>query len=456
MARFLFSVLPTRGHMYPSLPVAYALSDAGHAVAFLTLPEFRHLLEPRGIAYLPLERPAEGGNPAAHRNRRDDSGVREAAVEAFMSAFIRPLPGMVRALLGVCAEWRPEVLVNDYVSYAGLIAAEHQGLPVATLNMTVVTWPGQGLGPFGRGLPPARDEATRARYAELRRRAEAAFGGVLAAYNEVRERFGLPPRSGPLSLATLSPYLQMVQTILALDYDRGDVPPQVHYVGPCAWDPGGMPDRETASWLDGLPRDLPLVLVAASGAFTRSAGLVEAALSGLSGSPVALLATLPFAHALHEAGVNERADRRLVRFVAHSEVLPRAGVVVTHGGFGTVTKALLHGLPLVIVPYAGDQPEVAQRVVAAGAGVSLYPEQLTPETLRSAVETVIARPEYRRSARRLAELMARCDGPGESARLLGLLAETGRPVARPSPPTAGLAREEAERMAAPDAPAVAG
>jgi MGT family glycosyltransferase len=456
MARFLFSVLPTRGHMYPSLPVAHALRDAGHAVAFLSVPEFRHLLEPHGITYLPLERPAEGGAMPAHRSRRDDSGVPEAAIGAFLSAFIRPLPGTIRALLGACSAWSPEVLVNDYVSYAGLIAAELLGLPVATLNMTVVTWPGQSLGPFGRGLPPARDATTRAYYAELRSRSEAAFGGVLAAYNAVREWVGLPPKHGPLSLATLSPYLQIVQTIAALDYDRDDLPPQVHYVGPCAWDPGEMLDRETASWLAGLQPDQPLVLAAASGAFTRSSGLVEAALGGLAGSPVALLATLPLTHALHEAGVSGRADHRLVRFAAHSQVLPRSGVVVTHGGFGTVTKALLHGLPLVIVPYAGDQPEVAQRVVAAGAGVALSPEQLTPETLRLAVESVLSEQEYQRSAQRLAALMARCDGPGESARLMGLLAETGRLVVRPPSPRYEPAPDVAERMAVPGSPATAG
>jgi hypothetical protein len=88
--------------------------------------------------------------------------------------------------------------------------------------------------------------------------------------------------------------------------------------------------------------------------------------------------------------------------------------------------------------------------------VALYPEQLTPEALWSAVETVRSQPEYRRAAQHLAALLARCDGPGESARLLGLLAETGRPVARVAAPTNEPQPGAAERMAAPGAPAVAG
>jgi UDP:flavonoid glycosyltransferase YjiC (YdhE family) len=110
--------------------------------------------------------------------------------------------------------------------------------------------------------------------------------------------------------------------------------------------------------------------------------------------------------------------------------MPRASVVVTHGGFGTVARALGFGLPLVVVPYAFDQPEVAQRIVHAGAGVRLDPATLTPGALRDAVMTVLADPSYRTNARHIAEAMARHDGPAESARLLERLAGANRSRSR--------------------------
>lgn len=426
MARFLFSVLPTRGHMYPTLPIAFALRAQGHAVAMATLPEYRHLLEPHDIAYFPLDH-AQGGARSI-RSRRTEGSARDEAKAAFRTAFIAPIPDGVATIRQICSAWRPDVLVNDYVTYAPLLVGEIEGIPVATITMTVFTWPGEVLGPFGLGLPPARDSATRAYYALLRRQSESFFSDVLDAFNAIRQTYGLPPKAGSLASATLSPYLQLVQAIPALDYERDDLPPHVHYVGPCAFDPPSMFDQETAAWLAALSTDQPLVLAAASGAFTRSAGLVEAALTGLESTPLAVLATLPFDHPLHETRAERRADLRLVRFAAHSQILPRAAVVVTHGGFGTVTKALCQGLPLVVIPYAGDQPEVAQRVVWAGAGVRLNPAELTGQTLRAAVESVLADQSYRDAAQSLATRLAGYDGASRSAELLVWLAANGQPV----------------------------
>src|SRR5204863_2821288 len=64
-------------------------------------------------------------------------------------------------------------------------------------------------------------------------------------------------------------------------------------------------------------------------------------------------------------------NTRVERFVPHSDLLPRASVVVTTGGTGTVLATLCAGVPLVIVPTAWDQPENAWRVAEAGAGLRI-------------------------------------------------------------------------------------
>jgi hypothetical protein len=45
---------------------------------------------------------------------------------------------------------------------------------------------------------------------------------------------------------------------------------------------------------------------------------------------------------------------------------------------GIVAKAVAAGLPIAAVPFGRDQPEVARRVVEAGAGVQLPARKLTP------------------------------------------------------------------------------
>ena len=263
----------------------------------------------------------------------------------------------------------------------------------------------------------------------MRAGADPLFAPVADALNAVRASCHLPSRAGPLPLATISPYLQLLPTIPEFDYERDDLPPQAHYVGPCLWDTPEQIDAETAVWLDTLPSGLPLVLVTASTQIRRTAGLVETAIGGLSAMEVAVLAVLPFDHPLHQAPLP--AQVRLTRFVPYDAVLPRCAALVTHGGFGTVAKAIArYELPPVLVPFGSDQLEVAGRAVAAGAGVRLNPAGVTPAGLRAAVEAVLAEEPYRTGARRLAAAMARYDGPTDAAVLLERLAATGQPILR--------------------------
>jgi UDP:flavonoid glycosyltransferase YjiC (YdhE family) len=80
------------------------------------------------------------------------------------------------------------------------------------------------------------------------------------------------------------------------------------------------------------------------------------------------------------------------------ELLAHADVVVCGGGHGMVSKTLLAGVPLVVVPGGGDQWEMANRVVRQGSARLIRP--LTPEALVDAVGEVLSSPRYRDAARR--------------------------------------------------------
>jgi UDP-glucoronosyl and UDP-glucosyl transferase len=79
--------------------------------------------------------------------------------------------------------------------------------------------------------------------------------------------------------------------------------------------------------------------------------------------------------------------------------------VLTHGGHGTVIKALTAGVPLVVVPLGRDQPDNAARVVHAGAGLRLSKKAGVP-ALRDAIARVVDEPRYRAAARRMAATLA--------------------------------------------------
>jgi rhamnosyltransferase subunit B len=58
-----------------------------------------------------------------------------------------------------------------------------------------------------------------------------------------------------------------------------------------------------------------------------------------------------------------------------SKLFPRAAAVVHQGGIGTVGQALRAGRPQLVVPFAFDQPDNAQRLQRLGVAEVLYPRR---------------------------------------------------------------------------------
>ena len=127
-------------------------------------------------------------------------------------------------------------------------------------------------------------------------------------------------------------------TFPQLEYPRSLAGSAVHVTGPIGFELP-YPDVELP---DG---DGPLVLVAPSTAQDPQCRLVRAALDGLADEPVRVLATtnrhLPGRSLA--AGTAKRATGRLA--VSYSQAMAAADLVITHGGHGTVTRALGAGVP---------------------------------------------------------------------------------------------------------------
>jgi UDP:flavonoid glycosyltransferase YjiC (YdhE family) len=86
------------------------------------------------------------------------------------------------------------------------------------------------------------------------------------------------------------------------------------------------------------------------------------------------------------------------------DLLRQADVVVCGGGHGMLSKTLLAGVPMVVVPGGGDQWELANRVVRQGSARLIRP--LSPDALIAGVAEVLLDPGYRHAARRAGDFIA--------------------------------------------------
>jgi rhamnosyltransferase subunit B len=76
-------------------------------------------------------------------------------------------------------------------------------------------------------------------------------------------------------------------------------------------------------------------------------------------------------------------------YLPFSKILPRALVLVHHGGIGTTAQAIAAGIPQVIRPMAHDQPDTAARVTKLGIGASLTTKEFNASTLARKLDTLI-------------------------------------------------------------------
>ena len=258
----------------------------------------------------------------------------------------------------------PHAVVADILTVAASLAAQAEERPWATLVPHVYPVGRPGLPALLGRAPCPRARASGARlWGSLRPLLAAGEERGRRELNGARERVGLAPLEHVHG--GISRDLALVATFPQLEYPRPDAPAGVRVTGPLLWE---QPFGE----VELPPGDDPLVLVAPSTAQDPEHELLRAALEGLAGEPVRVLATwnrrppeLPAARAA------ERAARRVGVLRAHDAALRRRGLPrgARHGGPRAGVRRAGGGLPVRRRPGRERRahPLVRARRVAAAA-----------------------------------------------------------------------------------------
>jgi UDP:flavonoid glycosyltransferase YjiC (YdhE family) len=321
----------------------------------------------------------------------------------------------------VIRERDPEVVVADIITSAASLAAQAEGRRWATLVPHVLPTAGPGFPIYSIGAVYPRTGLGRRFWDALRPVVMTGEEKGRVELNGARERVGLPPLAE--THGGISRELAIVATFPQLEYPRSVDWPGMRVTGPLLWEqPFG--DVELP------PGDEPLVLVAPSTSQDPGHRLVRAALEGLAGEPVRVLATTN--RRAPASPIPVPANARLVDWVSYARTMPLCDAVVCHAGHGTIARALSSGAPVVACAHAGDQAENAARVRWAGVGVSLPRRFVTARGVRLAVNRLLARPRYARRAAELRDWAAANDGSkGAADAVEELASRPSQPVPRP-------------------------
>jgi MGT family glycosyltransferase len=361
--RVLVAAFGDAGHAFPAIALARALAGRGHEVVVETWERWREPVEEAGLGFTGAEEYKVFPPPPPGSN-----GPTAAAA--------------ARSLVPFIEEMRPDVVVSDILTVAPTLAAEVAGVPRATLIPHVYPVHEDGLPFFGFGLRAARTPVGRAVWRAGAPVLEAGLRRGRRELNEERTALELEPLER--FHGGISDGLVLVATYPQLEYPRR-WPGHVHVTGPMFFELP-YPDVELP---DG---DEPLVLVAPSTSQDPEGKLVRVALEALADEPVRVVATWNLEDGAPQVVAPDNAV--LVDWLSYSQVMPRASVVICHGGHGTVARALADGVPVLVCPAIGDMAETGARVAWAGAGLMLPPRLLGASTLRIASRSILREPRF--------------------------------------------------------------
>jgi MGT family glycosyltransferase len=386
--RLLVAAFGDVGHAFPAIALGRALRARGHEVLVETWERWREAVEGAGLEFMAAEEYETFPPPPP-----DSAGP--SAAEAAL------------ALLPLMEERRFDCVVSDILTLAPALAAERAGIRWATLIPHVYPVHVRGLPFFAFGARIPRTPVGRALWAAAVPILEGGLRRGRGELNASREVVGLAPVER--FHGGISPELVLVGTFPQLEYPRR-WPKHIHVVGPLEFE---LPHPDVA-----VPEgDEPLVVVALSTAQDPESRLLGVALEALAEEPVRVLATTnrPDSGKLLMTPPDNAV---VVDWVSYSQVMPLADLVISHGGHGTVTRALAAGAPVLCCPAVGDMTENGARVQWAGAGLMLPWRFTRPGPLRSTVRRILGDDSFRARACEIAAWARANDGRQQGASLV--------------------------------------
>ncbi|MFI5807668.1 nucleotide disphospho-sugar-binding domain-containing protein [Streptomyces sp. NPDC051561] len=396
--RVMFTMWPAPAHFYPALPLAWALQGAGHEVCVASAHDLAETVTGAGLTAVPLgdasstpslelETVISYALDGPAREELEAALVREEAdrepmtmfstyVMTSMRMFHTPggartpgaapdrLPG-VDGLVEFARDWQPDLVLWDSVWPGAAVAARAVGAAHARQlwGPDYCGWATERLG-TGAANP----------LAEMMRPLAARYG------QEVDDEL----LRGQWTVDPTPPELRLAVKGRTVSVRR------VPYTGV-----GVFPD-----WLHPKPRRPRVAL--SLGVSARKIGgpesMIEHILEVVSGLDIEVIATLDEEQL---AGRRVPDNVRTVDFVPLNQLLPTCDAVIHHGGGGTLTAALAHKVPQLIVMEGMEASAYSAHLASYGAGLTVdHRSQSVPE-IRKALLRVLEEPSFREGTERL-------------------------------------------------------
>jgi MGT family glycosyltransferase len=387
---FLLASFGTSGNLNPLLTAGRRLRGNGHNVRVLADPAMRDQVDAANFEFVTWRRAPTGS-------------------DADPSDFSDPLDWIRRAVFDPAAAYAADTMdeikrvptdgfLGLDILFGASLGAEASGIPCALLSPHISLRPFPGMPPGGSGLKQPETPEERVEVEAACSQFTEMMNTFLPGFNATRARLGLAPLAQTLDLFDRSDRV-LLAIHRAFDFTAEALPENLRYVGSLLDEPSWSQPWH-APWP--AQSDRPRALISCSTGAQEQTELMQRVVGAMADVDVdAVVTTGPN---VNIADLRAPGNVRLIHSAPHNAVMREVSVVVSQGGHGTVSRALLNGLPLLVLPNGRDQGDNAARVEAKGAGLRLPPTASEAE-IAAAVTRLIKEPHFQAAARRLAAAM---------------------------------------------------
>jgi len=397
MSKFLFVVPPFFGHISPTLSIGSSLIARGHEVKWIGITSLAQVHVPQGGEFIFPEDDLQEYAEEIHRIllRQDDgpacSGpeVMKLALEETYVPFARM---MMKGLNKFVDHWKPDVIVNDCITFAGALCAHLKGIP----SVTTTPVPPDVMGDTANSAP---------KIFEWQQNLIKGLQQEVGIYED-----GIFIHSNQLNMVFTS------QEFAGFT----EKPPHMQFVGPVK----GRPNLAPFDWERLHKATTPKVFVSLGTLLVDiRAAFFQKLIDAFANQPVTIVA------ATNPDIFEHWPDNFIVNgFVPQSELMPHMDAVICHGGFNTVNDTFSNGLPMLITPIAYDHFHTAKLIEQAGCGVSIRYKRLRVDDLRNTVFELLQNPKYRTAAEKIKNTFVQAGGNDKAVQLLEDFAQQHAPL----------------------------
>jgi len=396
----LLPTLGSAGDVHPVIALGLALRARSHRATILTYPLFQPMIENLGLGFLPVGT-IEGARAllAAPNLFHPRKGFELVAQEMVVPAIAE-----IYRLIEAHAD-TDTVVAASGLSLGARVAQDKLGVPTATVHLqpsmlrSVVD---QGM---AGNVRISASQPTWFKRAFFRLADWAVIDRNLKRpLNEFRATLGLAPVNRVFHRWVHSPQCVIGFFPAWFAPPQPDWPPHTHLVGFPLWDGGGhVPvPPEAAEFFDAGER--PIVFTPGSAGSTMHRYFRESVDAARQLGIRAMLVT-NFPQQLPRdlpPGV------KAFNYLPFSEVLPRAALLVYHGGIGTLAQTIKAGIPHLVVPNGFDQFDSAWRIEQLGLGRSIPQTRYRARQAAEMIRTILGDGRLKQRAR---EYAARIESP---------------------------------------------